>query len=170
MSVLQLEFGTGCVAFINGNGRVDGVRDAGGRPRTMTGDRASAAEAFNEGRVRFLVSTEAGGEGIDLQENCHTLIHVDLPWNPMRLHQGVGRLNRYGQTQRVEVLALRNPDTVEARIWEKLDEKVGRIMRSLGLADGRARGPDAARAGHDVPEASPRGLRGGGRCPCAGVG
>ena len=134
MSALQRNFGDGCVAFINGDDRIEGVVDASGRPRVLTGDRTSAAEAFNEGRVRFLVSTEAGGEGIDLQERCHTLIHVDLPWNPMRLHQRVGRLNRYGQTKRVEVMTLRNPDTVEARIWEKLDEKVNAIMRSLGRA------------------------------------
>lgn len=63
------------------------------------------------------MSTEAAGEGIDLQESCHTLIHVDLPWNPMRLHQRVGRLNRYGQKHPVEVVTLRNPATVESRIW-----------------------------------------------------
>lgn len=84
--------------------------------------------------MRFLVSTEAGGEGIDLQEQCHTLIHVDLPWNPMRLYQRVGRLNRYGQTHRVEVVGLRNPATVEALIWEKLDQKLDTIMTAFGHA------------------------------------
>src|SRR4026208_587887 len=90
--------------------------------------RAAAADRFNDGRVRFLVSTEAGGEGIDLQEQCHSLVHVDLPWNPMRLHQRGGRLNRYGQKARVDVIMLRNPDTVEARIWDKLNGKIGHIM------------------------------------------
>jgi len=82
--------------------------------------------------VRFLISTEAGGEGIDLQERCHSLVHVDLPWNPMRLHQRVGRLNRYGQKERVDVVTLRNPDTVEARIWDKLNSKIGNIMLAFG--------------------------------------
>ena len=91
-------------------------------------------DAFNRGELRFLISTEAGGEGIDLQERCCSLIHVDLPWNPMRLHQRVGRLNRYGQTQTVEVVSLRNPDTVESMIWEKLEEKIGNIMSALGSA------------------------------------
>ncbi len=100
----------------------------------MTADRYDAAERFNAGKVRFLVSTEAAGEGIDLQENCRTLVHVDLPWNPMRLHQRVGRLNRYGQKNAVEVLALRNPDTVEAMIWDRLNEKIERIMQALGEA------------------------------------
>jgi hypothetical protein len=79
-----------------------------------------------------LISTEAGGEGIDLQENCNRLIHVDLPWNPMRLHQRVGRLNRYGQKKRVEVTLLHNPETVESLIWEKLNSKIGQIMAAFG--------------------------------------
>ncbi len=77
-------------------------------------------------------STEAGGEGIDLQRHCFSLVHVDLPWNPMRMQQRVGRLNRYGQTRRVEIDTLRNPDTVEARIWDKLNAKIAPIMRALG--------------------------------------
>ena len=89
--------------------------------------RHQAAEAFRKGDVRFLVSTEAAGEGIDLQENCHVLFHVDLPWNPMRLHQRVGRLHRYGQKQPVHVHLFRNPETVESQIWEKLEEKLRRI-------------------------------------------
>jgi hypothetical protein len=84
--------------------------------------------------VRFLISTEAGGEGIDLQDRCHSLIHVDLPWNPMRLHQRVGRLNRYGQKEPVDVITLRNPATVEARIWDLLNAKLERIMGALGGA------------------------------------
>jgi hypothetical protein len=49
----------------------------------------------------------------------------------MRLHQRVGRLNRYGQQRRVEVFTVRNPDTVESRIWDKLNGKIEQIMRSL---------------------------------------
>ena len=99
--------------------------------RSVRKPREAAADEFNAGTVRFLISTEAAGEGIDLQESCHTLIHVDLPWNPMRLHPRVGRLNRYGQQERVEVLSIRNPDTVEARIWSKLDEKLERINEAF---------------------------------------
>ena len=50
----------------------------------------------------------------------------------MRLHQRVGRLNRYGQNRRVEVFTVRNPDTVESRIWDKLNEKIEQITRALG--------------------------------------
>jgi len=127
LSALSARYGPGSVVFINGDDRAEEVR---GQTLRMT--REAAATRFNAAEARFLVSTEAGGEGIDLQEACHTLIHADLPWNPMRLHQRVGRLNRYGQRQQVEVLTLRNPDTVESLIWERLDGKIRRISQALG--------------------------------------
>ena len=127
MSALHKHYGDGCVTFINGDGFLEGVEDAGGKTSDLREDRYLAAARFNRGEVRFLVSTEAAGEGVDLQEHCSALIHVDLPWNPMRLHQRVGRLSRYGQTEPVEVVTVRNPDTVESRIWDLLDEKLARI-------------------------------------------
>jgi hypothetical protein len=127
MSTLMETFGAGSTTFINGDGRAEDVLG-----KTIVKDRQEAAERFNRGEVRFLVSTEAAGEGIDLQRCCHTLIHVDLPWNPMRMHQRVGRINRYGQKNPVEVVTLRNPDTVESRIWDRLNEKIERIQQALG--------------------------------------
>jgi len=131
MSVLIRHFGDGCVTFINGDNRIEEVVNSKGHEMTLTEGRDEAVRRFLAGDVRFLVSTEAGGEGIDLQEQCHTLIHVDLPWNPMRLHQRVGRLNRYGQKHQVEVLTMRNPDTVESRIWDKLNAKIDSIKLAL---------------------------------------
>ena len=127
MSALHKRYGDGCVTFINGDGVIKDVRDSSGHTSDRTEDRRLAAARFNRGDVRFLVSTEAAGEGVDLQENCSALIHVDLPWNPMRLHQRVGRVSRYGQTDTVEAVTVRNPDTVESRIWDLLDEKLARI-------------------------------------------
>lgn len=134
VSALMAEFGQGSVGFMNGDDRLEQVRLPDGRSTQLHSRREDVCDAFNAGRIRFLVSTEAGGEGIDLQERCSALIHVDLPWNPMRLHQRVGRLNRYGQTRSVQVVSLRNPDTVEAMIWEKLEHKLNSIMRALGSA------------------------------------
>jgi superfamily II DNA or RNA helicase len=134
MSALMAKYGPDCVTFINGDERLESVKLPGGRFVERRVDRVEAADLFNGGEVRFLISTEAGGEGIDLQHQCHSLIHVDLPWNPMRLHQRVGRLNRYGQKEAVEVVTIRNPDTVESRIWEKLNSKLERIMVALGNA------------------------------------
>ena len=127
MSALHKRYGDGCATFINGDGLVEGVQDSSGNTSDRREDRRNAAARFNQGKVRFLVSTEAAGEGVDLQEHCSALIHVDLPWNPMRLHQRVGRLSRYGQTDPVDVVTVRNPATVESRIWDLLDEKLARI-------------------------------------------
>lgn len=132
LNALQARFGHGCAAFINGDERLDAVINVKGVAAPRKWPREAAADAFNQGDIRFLVSTEAAGEGIDLQERCSTLVHVDMPWNPMRLHQRVGRLSRYGQKKPVSVFILRNPDTVEARIWDLLNTKLGRIQKALG--------------------------------------
>ena len=131
MSALIQEFGEACVTFINGDERAEEVIVQSGMPQVLYARREDAADKFNSGAARFLISTEAGGEGIDLQEHCNSLIHIDLPWNPMRMHQRVGRLNRYGQQQQVEVISLHNPDTVESLIWDKLNQKIENIMRAL---------------------------------------
>jgi ERCC4-related helicase len=131
VNALHMQCGFGSATFINGDERLDGLKQASGVSKTISQPREQAADAFNAGNVRFLVSTEAGGEGIDLQERCAVLVHVDMPWNPMRLHQRVGRLSRYGQQRPVSVYILRNPQTVEARIWDRLNEKLERIQLAL---------------------------------------
>lgn len=131
VNALHRRFGHGTSTFINGDERLEGVIGESGLREPWSQARADAAEAFNAGRVRFLVSTEAGGEGIDLQERCAVLIHIDMPWNPMRLHQRVGRLSRYGQRREVRVRILRNPATVESRIWELLENKLASIQEAL---------------------------------------
>jgi ERCC4-related helicase len=134
MSALMRNFGDDCVTFINGEDRADDVIFPDGHVDSVIMQRKAATDSFNSGKIRFLISTEAGGEGIDLQENCYTLVHVDLPWNPMRLHQRVGRLLRYGQSHRVSVLNMRNPDTVESRIWDRLFEKLELINQAFAQA------------------------------------
>ena len=131
VNALHQQFGFGSATFINGDDRLDGVEQPSGTAVAVAQPREQAAAAFNAGRVRFLVSTEAGGEGIDLQERCAVLVHVDMPWNPMRLHQRVGRLSRYGQSRSVSAYILRNPETVEARIWDLLNEKLERVQQAL---------------------------------------
>lgn len=132
-ATLERRYGAGCAGFINGDERL-GVVSKDGALRTLNVARETAAADFNSGRIRFLISTEAGGEGIDLQERCATLVHVDLPWNPMRLHQRVGRLHRYGQKRSVQVFLLRNPETVEARIWALLEDKLARIQAAMSAS------------------------------------
>jgi superfamily II DNA or RNA helicase len=86
-------------------------------------DKKKSMEAFRDNpRVRFLVSTEAGGEGINLQF-AHVMINYDLPWNPFRLAQRYGRLYRYGQDRRVQAFNLQNEGTIEDRVREYLETK-----------------------------------------------
>jgi len=134
MGMLRERFGKDLTGFINGDGVAQAIPLANGGFIDLREPRQAAAEAFNRGRYRFLVSTEAAGEGIDLQERCHTLIHVDMPWNPMRMHQRVGRLYRYGQRKVVEVHTFRNPGTVESRIHDLLQEKLRRISTAFAAA------------------------------------
>lgn len=131
LTALWREFGEKSATFINGDESLPSVLTPTGTSRGLRESRLNAKERFNSGAVRFLVSTEAAGEGIDLQQRCSRLIHVDLPWNPMRLHQRVGRLNRIGQQNVVKVMLFQNPDTVESRIWALLNEKLERIRRSI---------------------------------------
>lgn len=137
MTELMKKWGTDCVTFINGDDILKDVAMPDGSTKRFDKRRKDAAKEFNEGKVRFLISTEAAGEGIDLQQNCHILIHADLPWNPMRLHQRVGRINRYGQTKAVDVVTLRNPDTIESLLWNKLETKLDNIQMafSAGMDD-----------------------------------
>jgi hypothetical protein len=144
VSALALRYGAATVGFINGDGALPGVlARPEGPPERWTAERRHTAARFNAGELRFLVSTEAAGEGIDLHHRCSTLVHVDMPWNPMRMHQRVGRLNRFGQTTPVTVYILRNPDTVEGRIWSLLEEKLDRIGAAFA---GSMADPDDIRA------------------------
>ena len=90
---------------------------------------------FN-GTAAFLVSTEAGGEGINLHTNCHVLVNYDLPWNPRRLIQRAGRLYRYGQKERVLVFNLMAKDGFDNRaLWMLLD-KVSTMARAMSEVSG----------------------------------
>jgi superfamily II DNA or RNA helicase len=96
-------------------------------------DRRAARIRF-ERSSRFMVSTEAGGEGINLQKACHLMINYDLPWNPMRLQQRIGRLDRYGQKQVVHVFNLRVPDSWDQHISTRLLERLEVIQQTMSAA------------------------------------
>jgi superfamily II DNA or RNA helicase len=100
-------------------------------------DKIAAMELFwKEGGAKFLISTSAGGEGVNLQI-AKVLFNYDLPWNPMAVEQRIGRVHRYGQQESVQVYNLLAEDTVEERICGLLEEKLGEIARSIGKVDER---------------------------------
>jgi hypothetical protein len=85
--------------------------------------------------VRFLVSTEAGGEGINLQF-CHICVNYDLPWNPMRVEQRVGRVYRYGQDKVVQVYNFFNQGTIEDKVQDYIETRLGRAATALAQVTG----------------------------------
>src|SRR5690606_32516722 len=97
----------------------------------MTVDEKRSAIAVFEGDINVLISTEAGGEGLNLQRGCHVMVNYDLPWNPARLTQRLGRLYRYGQKERVLVVNFTARDTIDntilANVLERLDALVGQM-------------------------------------------
>ncbi|MFZ4596188.1 MAG: DEAD/DEAH box helicase, partial [Verrucomicrobiaceae bacterium] len=81
----------------------------------------------------ILISTEAGSEGANLHRQCHLMVNYDLPWNPMRLLQRIGRLDRYGQKHKVRVANLRAPESWDVMISEKIATKLASVQASMGL-------------------------------------
>ncbi len=98
-------------------------------------DKIAAVERFwRPDGARFLVSTSAGGEGINLQV-CRILFNYDMPWNPMAVEQRIGRIHRYGQQDTVQVYNLIAEDTIEQRIYDLLEDKLLDIARTIGKVD-----------------------------------
>ncbi|GAB6098804.1 SNF2-related protein [Halanaerocella petrolearia] len=78
-----------------------------------------------------LVSTEAGGQGINLQF-CNTIINYDLPWNPMKVEQRIGRVHRLGQDKDVNIYNLTTRNTIEEKIIDLLDKKINLFESVIG--------------------------------------
>lgn len=81
--------------------------------------------------AQVMVCTESGGEGLNLQF-CSNLINYDLPWNPMRLEQRIGRIHRLGQTRPVHVFNLCTRDTIEEHVLNLLQEKIDMFQAVIG--------------------------------------
>ncbi|MGG1638445.1 SNF2-related protein [Paenibacillus sp. FSL K6-3182] len=86
------------------------------------------------GRAQILIATEAGGEGINLQF-CHHMINFDLPWNPMRVEQRIGRVHRLGQKEDVKIYNLCTIGTIEEHIVNLLHEKINLFELVIGELD-----------------------------------
>ena len=124
VELLEKAYGEGCTAIIRGG-------------MSMWEKKKSIAAFRDSPKVRFLVSTEAGGEGINLQF-AHVMINYDLPWNPFRLAQRYGRLYRYGQDKRVQVFNFQNAGTIEDKVREYLEQKTRTAANRLSGVTGES--------------------------------
>lgn len=94
-------------------------------------DRNEVIKEFQE-KTKILISTDAGGEGLNLQfSNC--VINYDLPWNPMKIEQRIGRVDRIGQERDVEIFNFILSDTVENRVRNVLEDKLSVILKEIGV-------------------------------------
>ena len=109
-----------------------GCIHGGMRPgsRDEPGTRLHAEQQFREGGIQVLVATEAAGEGINLQ-CCHVLFNYDIPWNPNRLEQRMGRIHRYGQRKDCLIFNFVAANTVEGHVLARLHEKLQEIRDAL---------------------------------------
>jgi len=99
---------------------------------SMSIDERNVVLAEFKTKTDILISTDAGGEGINLQfSNC--VVNFDLPWNPMKIEQRIGRVDRIGQQRDVVVFNFVLADTVENRVRDVLEEKLNIILKELGV-------------------------------------
>jgi superfamily II DNA or RNA helicase len=98
--------------------------------RDEPGTRLYAEQQFRDAAIQILVATEAAGEGINLQV-CHILFNYDIPWNPNRLEQRMGRIHRYGQRKDCLIFNFVATNTIEGRVLQRLLEKLQEIRDAL---------------------------------------
>ena len=97
-------------------------------------ERAGVQAAFNE-HGGMLLATDAAAEGLNLQRRCRIVVNYELPWNPARLEQRIGRVDRIGQARTVHAITLVARDTAEDLVLAGLARRLTRIVASLGDRD-----------------------------------
>lgn len=99
-------------------------------------EREELVARFNAGELQTLIATDAGAEGLNLQQRCHIVVNHDLHWNPMRIEQRIGRVHRLGQTHDVRVLNFVLRDTVDDYVVRLLYQKMDLFTMTIGALEG----------------------------------
>ena len=97
-------------------------------------ERAGVQRRFNE-HGGVLLATDAAADGLNLQRRCRLIVNYELPWNPARLEQRIGRVDRIGQRRRVHAITLVARDTAEDLVVAKLARRLARVAATLGERD-----------------------------------
>jgi len=103
----------------------------------MPSERRALVDGFTRGRIDLLIATDAAGEGLNLHPRCRLVVNNDLPWNPLRLEQRVGRVDRLGQARRVHALHLCLGGSIEDTVLARIDQR--RRRADAGLRHARSR-------------------------------
>jgi superfamily II DNA or RNA helicase len=106
----------------------------GGRSQAGLMNRNEVIDAFNDpdDPIRILIATDVASEGLNLQESARLVFHFDIPWNPSRLEQRNGRLDRHGQARDVTVFHFTSEDDADLKFIGKVVQKVHEIREDLG--------------------------------------
>jgi superfamily II DNA or RNA helicase len=98
----------------------------------MPAERQRSLAMFESGRARVLLATDAAAEGLNLQQRCRWIVHYEVPWNPVRIEQRNGRVDRIGQTRRVHAWHLVAEATEEEDVLARLATRSAIAARDLG--------------------------------------
>jgi SNF2 family DNA or RNA helicase len=98
-------------------------------------EREVVVERFTTGTVDTLIATDAGAEGLNLQQRCHVVFNYDLHWNPMRIEQRIGRIHRLGQPQDVAVYNFALRDTIDDYVLHLLYQKINLFTMTIGALE-----------------------------------
>ena len=126
------------IIFTEYRDTLDAIRDEIGSHRRITmlhggqtaHERAQSVRAFTGGAADVMIATDAGSEGLNLQGTCRLVVNLELPWNPIRLEQRVGRVDRIGQTRTVHAINLFADGTAERTVLASLLRRIDRIRMS----------------------------------------
>ncbi|MBC8437646.1 MAG: SWF/SNF helicase family protein, partial [Euryarchaeota archaeon] len=133
--VLLFSHFRGTLAYLDKRLKQEGVRCAVLTGETAMLQREELRNMFARGDIDVLLSSEVGSEGLD-QQHCHRLINYDLPWNPMRIEQRIGRLDRFGQEAEViTIVNLAVEGTIDAAILGRLFHRIRIFEDSIGMLD-----------------------------------
>ena len=127
---LQADGRSGPLRLMCFSGRGGEIRSQDGAWRTISRDEVK--EYFREGKADLLLCTDAAAEGLNFQF-CGALVNYDMPWNPMRVEQRIGRIDRLGQTHAViRIVNLHYQDTVETDVYGVLRDRIGLFEKVVG--------------------------------------
>jgi SNF2 family DNA or RNA helicase len=98
-------------------------------------EREALVQRFNAGDLDTLIATDAGAEGLNLQQRCRVVVNYDLHWNPMRLEQRIGRVHRLGQARDVRVYNFALRDTIDDYVLQLLYQKIDLFTLTIGALE-----------------------------------
>ncbi|HEV2235746.1 MAG TPA: SNF2-related protein [Ktedonobacterales bacterium] len=98
-------------------------------------ERRALVQRFNGGALQTLIATDAGAEGLNLQQRCHTVFNYDLHWNPMKMEQRIGRVHRLGQRQTVTVANFAVRDSIDEYVLQLLYQKINLFTMTIGALE-----------------------------------